>query len=284
MAYQIITDSCCDFTAEQYTEHRLSHADLTVTCGDTSRGNFTEPAAVRAFYGQLRQGITATTAAANPDTWAAQIRPVLAAGRDALVLCFSSGLSTTYQSAVIAAGDLKEAYPQRKVIVIDTLCASLGQGLLVHLACRKREEGMALETLAAWVEETKGQLCHWVTVDDLSHLKRGGRISAATAIMGTMMNIKPILCMDEAGRLKNTAKVRGRKVALEYLAQKFADTAVDKQTVFLGHGDCPEDASALEALLREQGAEHVITGSIGPVIGAHTGPGVLAVFFLGTKR
>ena len=284
MSYQILTDSCCDFTDQQYKENNVSCASLTVTYDGVSRTNFADPAAVKAFYDQLRTGTMATTAAANPDDWAQLMQPILERGEDVLVLAFSSGLSTTYQSAVIAAKELREEYPQRTIHVIDTLCAALGQGLLVHFACRKRDAGMGIDELAAWVEENKLHICHWVTVDDLSHLKRGGRISATTAIVGTMLNIKPIIHVDNDGHLINSAKVRGRKAAMEYLVKKFDETAQDKQTVFIAHGDCPEDAAALEAMLKEHGAKDVTTGYVGPVIGAHTGPGVLVVFFLGSHR
>ena len=282
--YQIITDSCCDFTEEQYKEHNVSCAPLTLLYNGESHSNFSDPAAVKAFYDEVRGGVMATTAAANPGDWAELMQPILEKGEDVLVLAFSSGLSTTYQSAVIAAKELREEFPERKIHVIDTLCAALGQGLLVHLACEKRDAGMGIDEVAAWVEENKLNVCHWVTVDDLSHLKRGGRISATTAIVGTMLNIKPIIYVDNDGHLINTAKVRGRKAAIEYLLKKFDETVTDKKTVFIGHGDCPEDAAALEAQLRERGAENVVTGYVGPVIGAHTGPGVLVLFFLGEKR
>jgi len=227
----------------------------------------------------------ATTAAVNPDGWASVMEPALKTGKDVLVLAFSSGLSTTYQSAVIAAKELREVYPDRTIHVVDTLCAALGQGLLVWYACRNRDAGMSVDELYAWVEEHKRNICHWVTVDDLSHLKRGGRISATTAIVGTMLNIKPIIFVDDDGHLINTAKVRGRKTAMEYLAKKLGETGTDLDTVFIAHGDCPEDAAALEALVREKhGVKNVITGYVGPVIGAHTGPGVLVVFFMGTHR
>ena len=284
MSYQIITDSCCDFTAAQYDENKVLHADLTVSYNGESHTNFTDPAAVKAFYDQLRTGVTASTAAANPDDWAKQMEPLLKQGQDVLVLAFSSGLSTTYQSAVIAAKELREEYPERTILVVDTLCAALGQGLLVWHACRKRDAGMAIEELAAWVEANKLNLCHWVTVDDLSHLKRGGRISATTAIVGTMLNIKPIIHVDNDGHLINSAKVRGRKAAMDYLLKKFDDTALDRETVFIGHGDCPEDAAALEEQLRQRGVQNIVTGYVGPVIGAHTGPGVLVLFFLGQHR
>jgi len=285
MSYQIITDSCCDFTQKQYELWDVACAPLTVTYHGESRSNFSDPAAVKAFYDELRAGVTASTAAVNPDGWATPMEKALKAGRDVLVLAFSSGLSTTYQSAVIAAKDLREVYPHRKILVVDTLCAALGQGLLVWHACKRRDQGMDIDALYAWVEEHKLNICHWVTVDDLSHLKRGGRISAATAMVGTMLNIKPIIHVDNDGHLINCAKVRGRKAAMELLASKLEETGIDKDTVFIAHGDCPEDAAALEALVREKcGVKEVLTGYVGPVIGAHTGPGVLVLFFMGTHR
>ena len=284
MSYQIITDSCCDFTEAQYQQYRVSCAPLTVTYNGESHTNFSDEAAVKAFYDQLRGGVMASTAAANPDDWARVMQPILEGGEDVLALCFSSGLSTTYQSAVIAAKELREEYPGRTIHVVDTLCAALGQGLLVWYACRKREEGMSIDGLKAWVEENKLNICHWVTVDDLSHLKRGGRISATTAIVGTMLNIKPIIFVDNDGHLINTAKVRGRKAAMDYLMKKFDETATDREVAFIAHGDCPEDAAQLEAMLKERGVKTIITGYVGPVIGAHTGPGVLVVFFLGSHR
>lgn len=286
MSYQIITDSCCDLTAEQLQQKNVTCANLTVLYNGETHSNFSEPSKVKAFYDQLRTGVTATTAAANPEDWGKLMKDALEAGKDVLAMTFSSGLSATYQSAVIAAEDLKEQYPERKIFVVDTLCAALGQGLLVHLACKKRDEGMSLEVLAAWLEENKKNLCHWVTVDDLSHLKRGGRISASTALVGTMLNIKPIIRVDEEGKLLNCAKVRGRKAAMEHLVNQLetAGKGFDNETVFIAHGDCPEDAARLGELVRQRcGVKNVVTGYVGPVIGAHTGPGVLVLFFLGNR-
>ena len=285
MSYQIITDSCCDFTEAQLNALQVTCANLTLMYNGENHSNFSDPAAVKAFYDELRSGTMASTAAVNPDGWAELMKTALEAGQDVLVLAFSSGLSTTYQSAVIAAKELQELYPERKIYVVDTLCAALGQGLLIHYACKKRDTGMPIEELAAWLEEHKLNLCHWVTVDDLSHLKRGGRISATTAIVGTMLNVKPIIHVDNDGHLINCAKVRGRKAAMEYLVKKFSETCTDFDTVFIAHGDCPEDAAALEAMLREKHEiREITTGYVGPVIGAHTGPGVLVLFFMGQHR
>ena len=285
MSYQIITDSCCDFTEEQYQENNVVCVPLTVLYNGESHNNFSDPTAVKAFYDELRSGVMASTAAANPENWADAMKASLDKGEDVLVITFTSGLSTTYQSAVIAAKELREEYPQRTITVVDSLCAALGQGLLVWHACQNRDNGMTLEENAAWLEDNKLKLCHWVTVDELATLKRGGRISATTAAVGTMLNIKPIIHVDNDGHLISSHKVRGRKAAMEYLVKKFGETGVDKETVFIGHGDCPEDAAKLEAMLKETyGIENITTGYVGPVIGAHTGPGVLVVFYMGTHR
>lgn len=286
MAYRIITDTCCDFPEKMYGKLDLTLVRLSVTYKGKTVNTYSEEWLKDMFNG-LRGGATATTAAANPTEWAAAIEPVLAAGEDALVLAFSSGLSTTYQSAVIAADELTEKYPGRKVNVVDTLCASLGQGLLVWYACKKRDAGMSLEDLTAWCEEKKMNLCHWVTVDDLMYLKRGGRISAATAVMGTMLQIKPIIHMDNEGHLINVGKARGRKGAIETLAKKMGELGLpgENETVFICHGDCMEDAEYLAKLVKEQyGVKHVLPYYVGAVIGSHSGPGTLALFFLGKNR
>jgi len=241
----------------------------------------------RIFITPSGQGEISTTSAVNPDGWAGVMEPVLRSGQDALVLTFSSGLSTTYQSAVIAADELMEKYPDRKVFVVDTLCASLGQGLLVWYACKKRDEGMALEDLRNWVEENKLHLCHWFTVDDLMFLKRGGRVSAATALVGTMLQIKPVLHVDDEGHLINVSKARGRKASIDALAAKVGQLGegFENETMFISHGDCIEDAQYLAKILKEKyGAKHVHINYVGAVIGSHSGPGTLALFFMGKNR
>ena len=285
MSYQIITDSCCDFTEAQYKEYDVVSVPLTVTYNGENHENFSRPEDVKAFYDQLRTGVMATTAAVNPDGWANAMEPALNAGKDVLVLAFSSGLSTTYQSAVIAAKELQEVYPDRTIRVVDTLCAALGQGLLVWYAAQKRDEGMTIDELTAWVEANKLNICHWVTVDDLSHLKRGGRISATTAIVGTMLNIKPIIFVDNDGHLINTAKVRGRKAAMEYLVKQLQETGTEQDTVFIAHGDCPEEAELLAKRICEIAQpKELIVVPHEPFTGAHVGPGMLALFFFGDER
>ena len=283
--YVILTDSACDIVPETLTLWGVKAISLTFRFNgeDKEYGNDDMPSGD--FYDRMRAGGIAKTSAINSERFRVFFEDELKAGNDVLYLGFSSGLSTTYNSARLAADQLRETYPERTINVVDSLCAALGQGLLVWHAARKQKAGMSLADLTDWVENNKLNVCHWVTVDDLSHLKRGGRISATTAIVGTMLNIKPIIFVDNDGHLINTAKVRGRKAAMELLAKKLEETATDKETVFIGHGDCPEDAAALEAILKEKyGVKNVITGYVGPVIGAHTGPGVLVVFFMGTQR
>ena len=285
-SYQIITDSCCDFRPEKYTELGLTVQPLMLTYRGHTRPDRSDDS-IRALYAGLRAGEAASTAAVNPEGWAALIRGALDAGQDVLVMAFSSGLSTTYQSAVIAARELAESYPERKILVCDTRSASLGQGLLVWYACKKRQEGLSLEELYAWVEEQKFHLCHWFTVDDLMYLKRGGRISAATAVLGTMLSVKPVLHMDDAGHLINMGKARGRKASIQALARKMAELGqgYDNSTVFICHGDCIEDAEYTAEQIRAlTPVKDIIINYVGPVIGAHTGPGVISVFFVGTHR
>ena len=286
MSYQIITDSCCDFTKEMYEKLGLVVAPLMVnfrgqTYPDRNDGSLKD------MYAGLRAGEVATTSAANPEQWQELMEPYLQKGEDLLVLAFSSGLSTTYQSASMAADELKAMYPDRTISVVDSLCASLGEGLLAYYACKKRDEGMSLQELTQWLLDNRLHLCHWFTVDDLMYLKRGGRVSAATAIMGTMLSIKPVLHVDNEGHLINVGKARGRKASIQAMAKKVAELGAgyDNSTMFISHGDCLEDAEYLAGLLKEQyGAKDVYINYVGAVIGSHSGPGTLALFFMGEHR
>ena len=286
MSYRIVTDTCCDFPQQMYEELNLAVARLSVHYKGESVNEYPE-AWLKQMYDGLRAGEEATTSAANPQDWQDIIEPIVKAGEDVLVLAFSSGLSTTYQSAVIAAKELMETYPERKINVVDTLCASMGQGLLVWYACQKRDAGFSLDDLTQWCETNKYNLCHWFTVDDLMYLKRGGRVSAATALVGTMLQIKPVLHVDDAGHLINVSKARDRKASIETLAKKVEETGIDgaNDTMFISHGDCLEDANYLAAILKERyGVKNVVISYVGAVIGSHSGPGTLALFFMGNKR
>ena len=284
--YRIITDSCCDLTDALISKLNITVVPLNMLFRGELRADSVGDD-IKDVYNGLRAGEVASTSAANPDHWANYMEPFLSAGEDVLILAFSSGLSTTYQSAVIAADDLSEKYPDRKIRVVDTLCASLGEGLLVHYACQKRDEGMDLDTLTQWVEDHKQNLCHWFTVDDLMYLKRGGRVSAATALVGTVLQIKPVLHVDSEGHLINVAKSRGRKASIETLAKKMAETALPGKNDYamICHGDCIEDAEYLATLIKERcGVKEVFIGYTGAVIGSHSGPGTLALFYLGSHR
>ena len=284
--YQIITDSGCDLPKDKLEQLGVTLVPLTVNFRGESLEDSVD-AGIKTLYDGLRAGETASTSAINPTRWAAAMEPVLQEGKDVLVITFSSGLSTTYQSAVIAANELQENYPQRQIKVVDSLCASLGQGLLVWYACRKQSQGLSLSDLAVWLEENRMRLCHWFTVDDLMYLKRGGRVSATTALLGTMLNIKPVLHMDNEGHLINMSKTRGRKAAIDALAAKAVQLGLPGQNelMYICHGDCREDAEYLAKRLKETTeVKEVFIGYTGAVIGSHSGPGTLAVFFLGSER
>ncbi len=284
--YKIITDSGSDLPESMLESLNVKSVSLTVNFKGEVRGDSVDEG-IREFYNDLRAGEIATTSAINPTRWEEAMEEELKAGMDLLVIVFTSGLSTTYQSAVIAANELAEKYPDRKIKVVDSLCASLGQGLLVWYAAKKQQEGMSLEELAAWLESERYHLCHWFTVDDLMFLKRGGRVSATTALVGTMLKIKPVLHVDDEGHLINMSKARGRKASIEALAAKAVELgkSYDNSTMFICHGDCIEDAEYLAELAKEKGgAKEVFIGYTGAVIGSHSGPGTLALFFMGEKR
>ncbi len=288
-SYRILTDSSCDLTQEMADSLGLQIVPLSVNFKGQEYRNYLDGRElnVAEFYGGLRAGEMTSTTAANPTLWRSVAEPVLQAGEDVLVLAFSSGLSTTCNAARIAAAELKEEYPDRTMIVVDTLCASLGQGLVCYLAAKKRQEGLSLEELAAYVEELLPRLAHWFTVDDLHFLKRGGRISGATAAVGSLLQIKPVLHVDDEGHLISVSKARGRKASLQALADKVAEDAIEpeKQTMFISHGDCLADAEYLASLVKEKlHVPEIHINHVGPVIGSHSGPGTMAMFFVSKKR
>lgn len=282
--FKILTDSCCDLTPEMVKELDLGVAPLSVEMDGQSfpEGTMTP----KELYDHLRSGKMPKTAAVNPQGWETLMKSALENGQDVLVIAFSSGLSATYQSAVIAADELGGKYPERKIIVIDSLSAAIGQGLLVWHAAQKRIAGEDIESVARWVEDNKLHVCHWVTVEDLMHLKRGGRVSATTAVVGTMLQIKPIIVVDDNGKLDTLSKSRGRRAALNLLVENFEKSAIPgrNDTVFVGHGDCLADAEYIAQQLKARGVKNVVINYVGAVIGSHTGPGVIVLGFLGQKR
>ena len=287
--YVILTDSCCDLTAGMAEELSLEVLPLSLVMGGATYYNYLDGRDIgfRDFYARVRNGETATTSAISVGTFEEKMRSILQSGRDILCISFSSALSTTYQSAAIAAQELSESRPEAKFLVVDSLCASLGQGLFVYLCAREKAKGRSLEEVYNFALETRGKVCHWFTVDDLNHLKRGGRINAATALFGTMLAIKPVMHVDDEGRLIPVSKARGRKASLLALVDEMEKTAIDpkNQTVFISHGDCEADARFVaDEVRRRFGTEDIRINYVGPVIGNHSGPGTLALFFVGQHR
>lgn len=287
--FVIMTDSCCDMTAAMANELGLSVLPLSLQMGGAVCRNYLDGRDIgfEEFYARIRGGEAATTAAVSVGDFEAEMRRILESGRDILCINFSSALSTTYQCASIAAADLRQEFPESRIFVVDSLCASLGQGLLIYLCAQEKRAGKGLEAVYNFAEETKGKVCHWFTVDDLNHLKRGGRISAATALFGTMLSIKPVMHVDDGGHLTPVSKARGRKPSLLALVDQMQDTALDPANgpVFISHGDCEGDALFVAGEIgRRFGNQDIHLNFVGPVIGNHSGPGTIALFFLGSKR
>ena len=287
--YVLLTDSSADLSDELVRELDIQVLPLFFTMGDKTYQNWPDNREMDPadFYRSLREGSVATTSAVNVGDYTEALTPILEAGKDVLILAFSSGLSATCHSALIAAQELGEQFPERKVYVVDTLCASLGQGLLVWYAARMRQEGKSLEEVRDWVEDNTLRLCHWFTVSDLMFLKRGGRISPATAMLGTMLSIKPVMHVDDEGHLTKVGTARGRGASLKALVDHMAETAIapETQTVFISHGDCLADAQKVAQDVKARlGVKEVVINYVGPVIGAHSGPGTVALFFMGSKR
>lgn len=289
MSYRITTDSTCDMPREFYQENDIPVVGMAYQMeGKEYREGSDGELPIHEFYERLRAGSQSSTMQVNAFEFVEFIEPLLQAGEDVLHLCFSSGLSGTYASALQGAQELREKYPERTLVVVDSLAASMGEGLLLYYAVENRKAGMSLADNAQWLEDNRLHLCHWFTVDDLMHLHRGGRVSKASAIFGSLLGIKPVLHVDDEGHLILMSKSRGRQGSLEALVAKMKETAAPaaaEQMIFISHGDCPEDAEKLRRLAEEAtGAKRFMVNSIGTVIGSHSGPGTLALFFLGTKR
>lgn len=287
--YAVITDSTADLSPELVRELDVEIIPLQFVIDDHTYLNYPDGRELseKAFYQMLRQQKTATTVQVNASRFVEFFEPILQQGRDVLYIAFSSGLSGTYHSSLMAREELQEKYPERRIYICDSLAASMGEGLLVYHAVMEKRKGKDISEVYQWVEDHKKNLCHWFTVDDLHHLKRGGRVSSATALLGTMLGIKPVLHVDDEGHLINVDKVRGRRQSLQAMVEKMCQTCIDpeNQMIFISHGDCLEDAQALADMVRERmQVKDIVIHYIGPVIGAHSGPGTVALFFLGTKR
>ncbi|HHX71409.1 MAG TPA: DegV family protein [Clostridiales bacterium] len=287
-SFVLTTDSCVDLPASYMRENNIPFVSLSYTMsGLTYLDDLGETMSDRAFYSRIKAGEESTTTQVNPGQYVDFFTPFLQEGKDILYLAFSSGLSGSHGSAVIAAEMLKEKFPDRRVVVVDSLSASMGQGLLLTHALTLKNDGATLDEVARWLEANRLHMCHFFTVNDLFHLYRGGRLSKGSAILGSLIGIKPLLHVDNNGRLAPIGKVRGRTGAINALADFVEKHGVnmDRQTVYISHGDCLEDAEFLAAILKRRfRVPKILINPVGPVIGSHAGQGVLALFFVGGSR
>ncbi len=285
--YVIFTDSACDIKPELLSEWGVTYRPLTFYFNGDAREYSNDDMPVGEFYEKMRQGGVAKTSAVNVDAFEEAFETLLKEGKDILYLGFSGGLSTTCNSARIAAGELADKYPERKTVVVDTLCASAGQGLLVRLIADKKAEGATLEEAAQFAEDIKLNIAHWFTVDDLVYLKRGGRVSPTVAFVGNTLGIKPIMHVDDEGHLVKVDKARGRRKSLMTMVDMYTQSAKTPESglVFISHADCEEDARFVADQIKERhGVEVQVITDVGPVIGAHSGPGTFALFFVAKNR
>lgn len=289
MTYQIVTDSACNLTEEMIDQFGLEILPLTFMVDGVQHQSYLkgEKTDLKQFYTMMREGKVITTSLPNMQESETTLRAIADSGKDILYLGFSSALSGTYAATELLLKQIATDYPDRTFIAEETFAASGGQGMLVYLACKKAQEGASIEEVAQFVRETRDHLCHWFTVDDLMFLFRGGRVSRTSAWAGTLLNIKPVLHVDNTGALIPMEKVRGRKKAIKALVDHMEKTAIDpqSQTIFITHGDCIEDVETLKAEITERfGITDFVVNYVDPVIGAHSGPGTLALFFVGTEK
>lgn len=284
----VMTDSCSDLPLDYVEKHQLPVVNLMYHFdGQDYIDDFGRSLSYQDFYKAVRQGAMPTTSQVNVHTFVEVFKDYAKQDAELIYIGFSSALSGTYNSAVAAKEIVLEEYPQAKIAVIDSRCASLGQGMLVYYAIELREQGASYQEIVQWVEENKLKINHWFTVEDLNHLKRGGRVSGAAAFMGTMLNVKPVLNVNDEGKLVPKAKVRGRAKSLKYLKEQLDERIInpEQQVIFISHGDALADAEALkEMILKDHQVKDVFTSYIGPIIGSHSGPGTIALFFLGNGR
>ena len=283
--YVLITDSACDILPEKLREWNVEMIPLSYLFTDDGVEHAEHEQPLKEFYREMRSGRVAKTSSVNEESFRNKFTPYVEAGKDILYLAFSSGLSVTCENGKKVAAELETKYPGRTVRVVDSLCASAGQGLFVYLAVQNRDRGLDVNENADAMEKDKLHICHWFTVEDLKYLKRGGRISTATALLGTALNVKPVLHVDNEGHLIKMTQVHGRKKSIRRMAEMLGETILDDTPVFISHGDCLEDAELLAKILKEEyGKETNLITNIGSVIGAHAGPGTLALFFRGRER
>lgn len=285
--YVIFTDSSCDLSQEMINARGIYSASLTFRFDDSEKIYSNNEMPIKDFYDKMREGGVAKTAAVNSAAFEEGFEKQLKEGRDILYIGFSTGLSTTYNSARIAADELKSKYPERKILLVDTLAASAGIALLIDMVLEKKNRGATIEEAAEYAESIKMRICHWFTVDNLEYLKRGGRISPTAAFFGNMLGIKPVLHVDNEGHLVNVDKVRGRRTSIIALADKYGALCDDEgnKKVYISHADCLAEAEELGRIINEKyGATTELITNVGTVIGAHAGPGTIALFFVGKER
>ncbi len=287
--YVLMTDSSCDLSAEMIEEMGLIVLPLTFHIGEESYYNYPDwrELSPEHFYEKIRAGALVSTSAVNMEAFRSAMQRELDSGKDIFYLGFSSALSGTYQSACMAAEELRPLYPQQNIVTIDSRSASLGQGLLLYLLWQQKKKGLSLQELAEYAEAEKPHICHWFTVDDLHHLARGGRLSATGATIGSILSIKPVLHTDDAGCLIPMSKARHRRNALQALLDRMKNAIIEPetQTCFICHSNCLEDAELMARRMKDEiGVKEVIINWIGPVIGAHTGERTLGIFYRGTSR
>ncbi len=287
--FSIVTDTSCDMPAAVAEKMGITAVPLKVTIADQTFDCSLSKLDLgsSSFYDVLRSGVNVKTASPSIDDYERYFRQQLERGRDVLYIGFSTALSGSYNVSLIAAEELREEFPERKIICVDSLCGSMGLSMLIYHCLEKQRSGASIEEVRDYAESTKGKICHWFTPNDLFFLKRGGRISAAAAAVGSVMNIKPVLKSDETGKLKVVYKARGRKLAIAKLVEQMNEHYYPdgSDTVFITHADCAEDAELLaRSITKNYGISNVMISEIGPALGAHCGPGTLALFYLGDGR
>lgn len=287
MSFEILTDSCSNLTEELIEKYNINIIPLSFFVDDEEFIGYIKGESQDSvkFYNMMREGKVVKTSLANPTKYSDLIEDIFKRGNDILYIGFSSALSGTYKNVENYLTDLLEEYSDRKVKCVDTLSACFGEGMLVVDAAKMKEQGKSLEETAEWLEENKLKQCHWFTVDDLKYLKRGGRVSATSAILGTVLQIKPVMHVDNEGRLVPVEKVKGRKASLLKLADNMERLYDNVSDVYISHGDCIQDAEFLKNEVEKRfNLKDIVINVIDPVIGAHSGPGTMAIFFKGTER
>lgn len=287
--YILMTDSTIDLPPEMVKECELEVIPMHFIMDGKEYLDYSnhEAMSCNEFYKHLREGKLPTTSLINSAKFIEYFEPFLKEKKDILYICFSSGLSGTYNSSRIAVEELREKYPERNIMTVDSKAATMGEGLLVYLASKQKKNGKSLDEVYEWVVENRNHICHQFTVDDLFHLQRGGRVSRTAATIGTLLKIKPVLHVDNEGKLVMVDKIRGRKQSIKYLFNKMKDTIIEpeNQTIFISHGDCLEEAELLGTMItKKYGIEDIHYNFVGPVVGTHTGPGIICLFYIGTEK